>query len=244
MVPPMDTFQPSSGIQTADRSREVEAKTSAYRQLTDAALRFHQAQDAERLLPLTVEGLRAVFGPTVGVVVSRVDGQDRHYPFGGKVIETIPSAHIQLLTQKSMSSLNAILDGQGQTRVLAVPLLAGPRVHGCLVVLIGDAERRFGTAAIDLVGLMGRHLGIALDNALHAEELKSLQAADNAELQGGFSLCDSKRSFERKLIRARLRESHGNIALAARSLDMDRGQLSRLLKKYAVDKKQYKSQSL
>jgi|GEM_PF-7123676 DNA-binding protein Fis len=239
----MDTYQPAPSIQAGDRQRESDAKVSAYRQLTDAALRFHQAQDAERLLPLTVEGLRTVFGPTVGVVVSRIDGQERHYPFGGKAIEAIPSNHLQLLVQKSMSSLNAILDGQGPTRVLAVPLLAGPRVHGCLVVLVGDAERRLGTAAIDLVGLMGRHLGIALDNAVHTQELKSLSTADNADLQGGFSLCESKRQFERKLIKSRLREAHGNIALAARTLDMDRGQLSRLLKKYAVDKKQYKSHS-
>jgi ActR/RegA family two-component response regulator len=36
-------------------------------------------------------------------------------------------------------------------------------------------------------------------------------------------------------------ECHGNIAAAARTLKMDRGQLSRLLKKHRVDKTVFRS---
>ncbi|MSR75162.1 MAG: hypothetical protein EXS14_06820 [Planctomycetes bacterium] len=238
----MDTFQATQGLSQPERLRELDARSGAYRQLVDASLKLHQVQESERLLPMAVECIRGVFGHVSGVIVTKQDGVERHYPFGGKGVEAVAPAHVQLLTQKSMSSLNAILDGQGATRVLAVPLAMGARVHGSLLLVLGDLEHRFGSPAIDMVGLVGRHLGIALDNAAHFHELKTMGAVEGEDvIPGTLSLCESKRNYERRLIRARLRESHGNIALAARSLNMDRGQLSRLLKKYAVDKRQYKA---
>jgi transcriptional regulator with GAF, ATPase, and Fis domain len=87
--------------------------------------------------------------------------------------------------------------------------------------------------------MLGRHVGVALDNAIHARDL-SMVTGEEA-IPAGLSLRDSKRLYERRLIRARLREAHGNIASAARSLDMDRGQLSRLLKKHGVDKSGFRS---
>lgn len=238
----MEAFHATQSLIQPERLREPDARSGAYRQLVDATLKLHQVQEAERLLPMAVECIRSVFGHVAGVIITREDGADRQYPFGGKGVEAIAPAHLQLLTQKSMTSLNAILDSQGATRALAVPLAMGARVHGSLLLLLGDLERRYGSAAIDMVGLVGRHLGIALDNASHFHELKTMGDVDGEEsLHGTLSLCESKCNYERRLIRARLREARGNIALAARSLNMDRGQLSRLLKKYAVDKRQYKA---
>ena len=54
-------------------------------------------------------------------------------------------------------------------------------------------------------------------------------------------LSTAKRAFERWLIRVRLAENNGNIAAAARSLSMDRGQLSRLVKRHDIDKNNYKN---
>ena len=53
-------------------------------------------------------------------------------------------------------------------------------------------------------------------------------------------LAHAKRLFEAWLIRSRLEEAKGNIAAAARTLDMDRGQLSRLVKKHGIDRRDYR----
>lgn len=60
---------------------------------------------------------------------------------------------------------------------------------------------------------------------------------------GDDSLVHAKRSFERELIASRLSECGGNIAAAARSLNMDRGQLSRLVKRHEINKKSFKRSS-
>jgi len=57
---------------------------------------------------------------------------------------------------------------------------------------------------------------------------------------GSVSLSAAKRAFERWLIQVRLKESRGNIAAAARHLHMDRGQLSRLVKRHDIDKRGFK----
>jgi transcriptional regulator with GAF, ATPase, and Fis domain len=59
-------------------------------------------------------------------------------------------------------------------------------------------------------------------------------------LAGDLSLREARRTFEGRLVASRLAVSRGNIAAAARSLDMDRGQLSRLLKRHGVDKQSYR----
>jgi hypothetical protein len=59
---------------------------------------------------------------------------------------------------------------------------------------------------------------------------------DGGAPSGITSLHDAKLAFERRVLEARLRECRGNVAAAARSLDMDRGQLSRLIKKHHLDR--------
>ena len=50
------------------------------------------------------------------------------------------------------------------------------------------------------------------------------------------SLHDAKLAFEHRLLQLRLYDARGNVAAAARSLGMDRGQLSRLMRKHNLDR--------
>jgi transcriptional regulator with GAF, ATPase, and Fis domain len=71
-----------------------------------------------------------------------------------------------------------------------------------------------------------------------AAGVRSRSSADaDGAIGGKASLALAKRAFERWLVRSRLEEFRGNIAAAARSLNMDRGQLSRLVKRYEIDRK-------
>jgi transcriptional regulator with GAF, ATPase, and Fis domain len=119
-------------------------------------------------------------------------------------------------------------------RVLIVPISSGLVIHGTLLVSVPQLEHRFGPAYVDLVGLMGRHLGLALDNGRRLADLGGEVETEDSLPPDGVSLRDAKSSFERRLIKSRYLGASGNIAAAARSLGMDRGQLSRLLKRYGL----------
>ena len=54
-------------------------------------------------------------------------------------------------------------------------------------------------------------------------------------------LHDAKLAFERRLLQLRLAEARGNVAAAARALDMDRGQLSRLMRKHSLDRAAFRA---
>ena len=53
-------------------------------------------------------------------------------------------------------------------------------------------------------------------------------------------LHDAKLGFERRLLQVRLAAAKGNVAAAARALDMDRGQLSRLMRKHRLDRSEFR----
>lgn len=83
---------------------------------------------------------------------------------------------------------------------------------------------------------------VALRRTERVRALDALAAETGLDLAAGtISLSDAKRAFEGWLIRARLEDSRGNIAAAARTLMMDRGQLSRLVKRHGIDKTSYRN---
>ena len=100
----------------------------------------------------------------------------------------------------------------------------------------------------ELAGYLRRIAGVAAVGFRYGCDLKELrQDGELIATETGtrlaastVSLSAAKRSFERWLIQVRLKESRGNIAAAARKLQMDRGQLSRLVKRHAIDKQGFK----
>jgi len=217
-------------------------KVHPYRLAVEGALRLHNLADPDRLLAQVAEVLRSVIGRCQGVVVVRQDGKDTSHPFGGLEAEGARSHQVAVAIDKAIESGTPVVDGAGPQRHVAIPLGAGNRRIGALFIGVADLENRLGSGYLDLLSLLGRHIGLALDNASHVQDM-ALVSAVGAEdvIPTGLSLRESKRLFERRLIRTRLRESRGNIASAARSLDMDRGQLSRLLKKHGIDKSEFKN---
>ena len=239
----MDQGQGSQVPEPFDRGREAqEGKVQPYRSALESTLRLHNLMDPERLLPQVPEVLRGILGACTGALVVRHDGEDAVHPIGAFDMEIAGRPHVKTVIDKAIEAGTPVVDGQGVDRHVAVPLGAGNRRIGALYIGVHALEARLGNAYLDLLGLLGRQIGLALDNAAHVRDMAKVSAvgAEDA-IPSGLALRESKRLFECRLVRARLRESGGNIAAAARSLDMDRGQLSRLLKKHGINKLDFKN---
>lgn len=231
-----------SAPEPLERGKAQEGRVHPYRAALESTLRLHNLMDPERLLPQVPEVLRGILGTCAGALIVRHEGHDTVHPIGAFDSETAQRPHVKTIVDKAIESGTPVVDGQGADRHVAVPLGAGNRRIGALYVGVHELEERIGNAYLDLLGLLGRQIGLALDNAAHIRDMAMVSAvgAEDA-IPAGLSLRESKRLFERRLVRTRLRESRGNIAAAARSLDMDRGQLSRLLKKHGIDKLDFKN---
>ncbi|NRA94848.1 MAG: hypothetical protein HRU14_01420 [Planctomycetes bacterium] len=239
----MEQGQGSQAPEPFERGREAqEGGVHPYRSALENTLRLHNLMDPERLLLQVPEVLRGTLGACVGALIVRHEGEDAVHPIGAFDVQTVQRPHVKTVIDKSIESGSPVVDGQGVDRHVAVPLGAGNRRIGALYVGVHALEERIGNAYLDLLGLLGRQIGLALDNAAHVRDMASVSAVGVEDaIPSGLSLRESKRLFERRLVRARLRESRGNIAAAARSLDMDRGQLSRLLKKHGINKLEFKN---
>lgn len=236
------------GIQengAVERGREVvDPRTVAYRQLAEGALRLHSLGDPERVVSAALDFAKQLLG-CPGILLVQSENQEQRYPFGGPQSDALPVSQVILSAHKAMEAGAPVIDGQGTSRGVAVGLGVGARSVGALYVLVSDLERRLGSAYLDVLSVLGKHLGMALDNAFHLRDLRLTSGRSEEESEaGGLSLADAKRAYEKKLVRARLRDARGNIAAAARSLEMDRGQLSRLLKKHGIDKSSYRGGSV
>jgi transcriptional regulator with GAF, ATPase, and Fis domain len=239
----MEQGQGSQAPESFEQGREApEQGVHPYRSALESTLRLHNLMDPERLLPQVPEVLRGTLGACVGALIVRHEGEDAVHPIGAFDVQTVQRPHVKTVIDKSIESGSPVVDGQGVDRHVAVPLGAGNRRIGALYLGVHALEERLGNAYLDLLGLLGRQIGLALDNAAHVRDMASVSAVGVEDaIPSGLSLRESKRLFERRLVRARLRESRGNIAAAARSLDMDRGQLSRLLKKHEINKLDFKN---
>lgn len=226
------------------RQQAPDAVVRPYRMLSEATAQLHGLAAPERLVVTALEVIRKAVGGGPGVLLLRQEEGEQAHGFGSRELEsdaTTLASQVRPLTDKAMESGHAVVDGQGTSRGVAVPLVSGPRLVGALYVGPADLEARLGSGHLDILTLLGRHLAVAFDNSHHVRDLSIISAAGSEDaIPAGLSLRESKRLYERRLIRTRLREAKGNIASAARSLHMDRGQLSRLLKKHGIDKSQYR----
>jgi hypothetical protein len=228
-----------------ERSKEPpDPRRDPLRYLLDATTRLHLAQDLESergLAQAVAEIVRELFGPTQGFVLVKTGDGDLRLHLDARRVEA-QDGPVPPVLAKALESAHPVIEGQGQERRLALRLRLGSQVVGGLYLATAEAERRFGPQHLDLITHLARHLGLAAGRLAAAGSGGGPDG--EAELPGLLkmaSLSQAKRAFERLLILARLRQSKGNIAGAARALDMDRGQLSRLLRKHQVDKGRFRA---
>src|SRR5690606_1170650 len=63
--------------------------------------------------------------------------------------------------------------------LIAVPLLAGGRIHGSLVLVHSESNRRFGTEDLELACELARRAGLTIENArLFAQAQNAMRARD------------------------------------------------------------------
>ncbi len=241
----MDDF-PVSSARGAERPRDAaDPKRDPLKMLLDVTLRLHAALDRDRLEPLgqaCAESAREYFGSGQGFVLVRRGPGDLRLPLNSKRVE-LQTGPLPPVLQRALHSAAPVVEGVGQGRSVAVALRAKGRVVGGIYLAAGEAERRFGPAFLELLQVFAQHLAVAIENLLYLQDAISLaEGVEYDRTLTGLHLSEVKQAFEKRLLQTRLREAHGNIAEAARSLCMDRGQLSRLLRKHEIDRGAYREE--
>lgn len=242
MEPSGSASQPERilGAGRADR----QAEPAPYRLALEMVVELHQLRDIDKLAQIAFDVLDRMIGPLEGALMLRgLGGQDRRFLLGGAGSGgASPDAAVELVLEKALESGLLVSGMPSDPQAIAVPVAVSGTVRGALHLRPAEGRQPFTAASQDVLLLFARHLGAALRNGLHAADLALIEglSASHAPV-GGMSLRQAKFAFEQRLIDARLRDAGGNIAAAARSLDMDRGQLSRLLKKHGIEKDRYRS---
>lgn len=214
----------------------------AYRQVLAGSVRLHNLGEPTRLVAAVEDVVQNLMGPTQGTVGIFLPGQDaRWISYGRQEVEGRPAEEVERAIRKVAQGLEPILLGTAEDGSFVVPLTGSRGALGGFCVR-PKRLTRIDTPTMDLLVLLGRHLGAAMENALQTQELIAIGVLSEEErLQPNVSLRDARRFFEKRLVTTRLQTANGNIAAAARTLGMDRGQLSRMLKRYGIDREEYKT---
>jgi Bacterial regulatory protein, Fis family len=201
--------------------------------LLDAVLRLRAAGDERALGSAAAEALGALLGSAPAAIrivhelaVSRRLGT-------GAAAEGVES----LMDRAAVEGL-PVLDGP-PPRGIALPIQGAGRPVGAIYVAHPGVVTH-GGIELDLLKVLAAHLGAA------SIDLSKRETPEDPVLAAGaapksLSLHDAKLAFERRLLHLRLTEAKGNVAAAARALDMDRGQLSRLMRKHRIDRTEFRA---
>ncbi len=126
-----------------------------------------------------------------------------------------------------------------------VPLCVGATCLGAVYVSVPCGVLSSSDELTQYLRLLSMQASLALNTASNirrlGEDLSIMSVDGGVDLaRDDVPLTVAKRAFEKWLIAARLKKSKGNIAAAARALKMDRGQLSRLVKRHEIDACSYR----
>jgi GAF domain-containing protein len=200
--------------------------------LLEAVWRLRAAGDERSLGTAAVDAVAALLGSAPAairimheVAVSR------------RIGASAPAEGVDGLMDRAALEGLPVLDGQ-PARGVALPIPGGGRPVGAVYVAHSGAAAQ-GATELELLKLLAAHVGAASIDLSKRETPEDPGAAATTAPRG-LSLHDAKLAFERRLLRLRLSEAKGNVAAAARALDMDRGQLSRLMRKHLIDRTEFR----
>jgi hypothetical protein len=209
-------------------ARRGSVETSPTR-LLEAAHRMYAAAD-EAALGVAIAGFFALLlgAPPVAVRIAHDSKLSRR--FGA---ETLNESVNGLLDRARGEGL-PVLDGQPPIGI-ALPVASGGRTVAAVYVAHAEIKHRAGGHDLEMLRIAAAHVGAA-SAALRAREAPVDPAAAAGVFGHARSLHDAKLAFEHRLLEIRLNDARGNVAAAARALGMDRGQLSRLMRKHQLDR--------
>ncbi len=228
---------------TTTHSRVVKDVLEATLRLQTASTTSERVAAAVDFLRLVTDGCRAlVLTRYADDVVAASKGHPDFDAQAGAVYE-----HARKLALKSNDDGVTLVDPTARGMGYSLPVLVNGKACAAVYVASDNPQRRLDAVDLDAIRAATETIGVAMVGSKLQPAVAGAAdpiAAFLSDPDGGVSghsLRMAKHAFEKKLLRARLLECHGNIAAAARTLKMDRGQLSRLLKKHRVDKTVFRS---
>jgi GAF domain-containing protein len=219
----------------------TDARREPLRYLAEATARLHVAARSDGLAGIAAAAgdiVRDLLGTTHGFVLVPREEQDLHLLFESRRLDPRSGARPSIL-EKALSSPHPVVEGQGSERRVALALRCGDRVLGGLYVASGEAEKRYQGHHLEIIQLLGAHLAAAVGTALQLQDWPVVAGRLADPRSASMTLAEARTAFEREFLARRLREAGGIVTLAARSLQLDRSQLSRVLRRYGIDRKAY-----
>jgi hypothetical protein len=196
--------------------------------MLDLVHRLHSAEDEEGLLAAAAAAFSAFLGSAPAVIrITHENGMVR------QLAAQAPGESVGALVQRAALHGLPVIDDQPPGGVV-FPVRSADRTIGVVYVGHPVAGKAKGPG-LQVLQLVAAHVGIG-SLSLEQRRAAAASASTAAPPARDVSLRDAKFEFERRLLQLRLDEARGNVAAAARSLDMDRGQLSRLMKKHSLDR--------
>lgn len=118
--------------------------------------------------------------------VARAEAMRRRFPTGvesvlatGRPLRVEPMTDAWLAENIGEPELRELVRGLEMRSLLAAPISAHGTTFGALIFAIGESDRRFSVADLELADLLGRRVGIAIDNArLYAAEARARAEAE------------------------------------------------------------------
>jgi hypothetical protein len=211
-----------------ESARNATAEPVGMAWMLEVVYRLHTAMEEEGLLSAAAAAFAALLGSAPTTVRVRHDAgvPRRMSP------EALGDAVIAIMDRAKSQGLPVIDDHPPGG--VALPVSSSDRTIGAVYVAHPGAGRAKGPG-LDLLKIVAAHVAAA-SSTFELRRSAMASPATGESVPRDLSLREAKLEFERRLLQVRLDAARGNVAAAARSLDMDRGQLSRLMKKHALDR--------
>lgn len=218
--------------EVARKSPFVEGNST---RLLEATHRLHAASDEGALGSAISAFFVALLGtPPIAVRITHDVAVARR--FGAEHLTESAGGLLERARQDGIP----VIDGQPPIGV-ALPIHAAGRIVGAVYVAHPEVKHRLGGSDLDLLRAAAAHVGCA-SVALRTREAPGDPKTAAGIVASAQSLHDAKLAFEHRLLELRLHDARGNVAAAARALGMDRGQLSRLMRKHNLERASFRAE--
>lgn len=218
--------------------------------LLESSHRFHERHQVSEILQALVGIAHDLFAGSKLLLLAKNRLLDKeelevfHNDLSGSEL-TFAERLAAEVAETGVPPFSAVFEIDGENHAACVPLRASDAIFGALYLTVPLGTVASSDELTYYLRLISLQASLSLNTATNikrlGEELEIMTTDAGVNLtEDDIPLTVAKRAFERWLISARLAHTNGNIAAAARALRMDRGQLSRLVKRHNIDPATYR----
>ena len=219
--------------------------------ILESTNRLHESHEIPEILQALIGITQDLFADSLLLLMAKgrldddADLEIIHNDLGGSELSFAQRLATEVAST-GVPSFSAEFEIESDRVASCIPLSIGSTFFGAFYVTIPYDVLASSDELTHYLRVLGLQACLSLKTAFEIQRLGddlSIMSSDAGVnlAEDEIPLTVAKRAFERWLIGARLKKTNGNIAAAARALKMDRGQLSRLVKRHGIDPSEYRS---